>query len=558
MHRICNVLRIIRCYKLIVSLTLAIFSLHSYAIPINSPEWPEEIRQLVSQIDFQSLRKDDVQLNVFFSDFPKGANLHHHYSGGVFPDDMILKAINNALCINLTTYELVECSENSTSVVNATTTSGGQNDIIKAWSVINDELPLVDRISKFFGLFKQLGLLFGSIDPGFLATTKQNAARNQVSHLETMTFTADFSDLKKLIPKDQILNPDDPYSLKQFHDYVTSQTAYKTLLANTLKNIVLIVNNADNLLQCNTSTPEPACDVSLSLLAISDRLHPIDLLFVELIFSFDLAQHSMSSGDNIIRGVNLVGLESQLSSSEAYSDQMELMVYLKNHPDYPLVSPNISLHAGELSEVVGPYGLLTTGLGQTIQQVLPARIGHGVSISEQRDSSPVSHRYINIATELANIMAQHDIAVEVPLTSNRILLDIYGDRHPLPFYLRNHVPVVLATDDPGLLMTTMTKEFVIATNSFSELTLEDFIEIARNSLEFSFKEGESLWQASSSSSRYTLPVSDCWVLISSSCTAYVEKNPKAKLQQRLEISLIEFLVLYQTKNQQNLVSNGPK
>ena len=527
------------CYGLLTLLGLLLPSIHCYALPISG--WTEQIKGFASKIDFQQLRDDEINLEIFFSNFPKGANLHHHYSGGIFPEDEINKAISKALCMNMENHDLINCTENSPSVVSVTTTASGENEIIKAWSITDETQIVEDRITKFFGLFKQLGLLFGSMEPDLLAITLQDAAKNKISHLETMVFTADFADLAKLIPHDQIPDPDDSSSLKLFHDQVTSQAAYQTLLTTTLKNINTIVDSTRNQLKCNTHSPDPACDVSLSLLAISDRLHALNLLYVELIFSFDLAQHSMASGNNLITGVNLVGLESQLSSAENYEKQMKLLAYLKAHTDYPLVRDNISLHAGELCEKIGPYELLTSGLHETVEQVSPSRIGHGVSINQQRAINPLTHEYINVADQTAELMAKNNIAVEVPLTSNKMLLNIYGNKHPLMFYKNAGVPVVLATDDPGILMTTMTKEFVHAALSFPDLTLMDFIEFARNSLEFSFMAGDSLWQPSTNSSRYTHPVKACRQLMSVQCNAYTSKSPKAKLQQRLEINLLYFL-----------------
>ena len=523
---------------------LMVLALTASAAPRPIEEsWQQQIQSLAEQINFSEIKQDKAALKTFFAGFPKGANLHHHYSGSIFPDESIDEAIAKHLCLDIDGSTLVKCKEGLTSVANATKTLEGQVSLEKAWSVTDLETPLDDRKTKFFNLFKQLGLLFGFLEPGFLATTRQHAAWNQVSHLETMTFTADTNELKTLVPKGIIPDPDNVNSLKLFHDHLVSQNSYQSLLKNTLESISTVAADSEEQLKCDTNNPDPACDVSLAFIAISNRNHPLDQLFVELIFSFDLAQRSLISSNPLVTGINLVGLESQLSSVDQYNHQMQLIAYLKQHPDYPLVSKHISLHAGEFSLKDSPYSILSTGLTDTIDTVMPARIGHGVSINWQLRENNITHHMDEASYTTAQKMAAAPVAVEIPLTSNEVLLDIDPAQHPLMFYKNANVPVTLATDDPGILRTTMSEEFYKAAVGFPDLTLLDFIEFARNSLEYSFKAGNSLWTATSSYPRFIQLVSECTTLTSQECLNYLEKNPKARLQQQLELNLQAFLQL---------------
>ena len=89
-------------------------------------------------------------------------------------------------------------------------------------------------------------------------------------------------------------------------------------------------------------------------------------------------------------------------------------------------------------------------------------------------------------------MAKNHIVVETNLTSNAELLNISGDDHPLPFYLQHHVPVVLSTDDEGILRIDLTHEYQSAVERYA-LSYQTLKMLNRNSLTYSFLPGESLW-----------------------------------------------------------------
>jgi adenosine deaminase len=157
------------------------------------------------------------------------------------------------------------------------------------------------------------------------------------------------------------------------------------------------------------------------------------------------------------------------------------------------------------------------------------RIGHGVDIT-----------YETGATDLMKTMAARGVAVEICLTSNDVILGIQGKQHPLNVYLANGVPVALATDDPGVSRDDMTNQYMRAVED-QGLRYAQLKRIARNSLEYAFVEGESLWIKR----RYhqmnpacaTKPKSD-------RCAAFLEKNTRARLQWRLEERLRDFEARY--------------
>jgi hypothetical protein len=71
---------------------------------------------------------------------------------------------------------------------------------------------------------------------------------------------------------------------------------------------------------------------------------------------------------------------------------------------------------------------------------------------------------------------------------------VSGNDHPFPVYRKFGVPVALSTDDEGIERIDLTHEYVRAVESY-DLSYDDLKQLARNSLEFSFLPGASLWAA---------------------------------------------------------------
>lgn len=154
------------------------------------------------------------------------------------------------------------------------------------------------------------------------------------------------------------------------------------------------------------------------------------------------------------------------------------------------------------------------------------RIGHGVDLAFEQD-----------AQTLLQWMARRNVAVEINLTSNDIILGVRGNRHPLGQYLRAGVPVVFSTDDPGVSRITLTHEFVkaIMEHALDYLTIKSAV---RNSLEFAFVEGASLWVSEPGQARRIAPA--CRNLASAVCVQFVQGSTRARLQRDLELAFLDF------------------
>ena len=81
---------------------------------------------------------------------------------------------------------------------------------------------------------------------------------------------------------------------------------------------------------------------------------------------------------------------------------------------------------------------------------------------------------------------------EINLTSNDVILGIKDAAHPLPTYLEYGVPVTLATDDEGVSRIDLTHEYQRAVTTY-DLNYQQLLYFARNSLQYSFLPGASLF-----------------------------------------------------------------
>jgi adenosine deaminase/adenosine deaminase CECR1 len=90
-------------------------------------------------------------------------------------------------------------------------------------------------------------------------------------------------------------------------------------------------------------------------------------------------------------------------------------------------------------------------------------------------------------------MKKRGVAAEICLTSNDVILGVKGRDHPLPDYLAAGVPVVLASDDEGVSRIDLSNEYLRAAQTYG-MSYPQLKQLSRNSLEYSFLPGASLWR----------------------------------------------------------------
>jgi len=256
------------------------------------------------------------------------------------------------------------------------------------------------------------------------------------------------------------------------------------------------------------------CDAKFNYIYQIHRTRELHNVFAQTALYFEISKQS-----DLVVGINFVGAEDNKTAMKDYDTHMAIVGFL--HEIYRDVV-DITLHAGELSLALGDITIndMKSHVGEAVYTANAQRIGHGVDIPYEIDGEwPDLYQDMNT------------IAIEVPLTSNKVILEVEGAAHPITKFVNNGIPVVLATDDPGILNTDMTNEYVFAATTY-DFSYQDFKKFNRNTLQFSFLPGTSLWIDST----YTKQLPQCSSGITHNC--WVEgKDLKATAQNVLEEKL---------------------
>jgi len=469
---------------------------------------------------FDSIRKQPSLLLAFLHDMPKGGDLHNHLDGAIYAEDLIDFAASDNFCVDRTTSRLLgppcDPCDRYTAKPSVRCAYGDHilyNQIIDAWSMRNWKPGDESGHDHFFAAFDKFGLASHDHVAEGVATVINRAAREHVQYIEFMD-TADGTAAAELGTK---LGWDDDFG--KMRDKLLAG-GLKEITAATSKTLAEDDARARTELKCGTPEAEPGCSVTVRYLYQVLRGLPPEAVFAEILLGFELA-----SSDPRFVGLNLVMPEDWYVPIHDFNEHMAMLDYL--HPRYPKV--HISLHAGELAAGLVKPEDLTFHIRASVERGHAERIGHGVSVMLEKD--PLG---------LMKEMAERNILVEINLTSNDLILEVSGDDHPLPIYMKYGVPVALSTDDEGVSRSDMTHEYLRAAADFN-LSYTELKRMTRQSLEHSFLPGKSFW--ASTRPAFT-PVKTCASdgagKPSHACAEFLSANEHAREQWKLESEFVKF------------------
>ena len=508
-------LRLGRLFKTsVATITLTIFCIVTLQAQTPSPA-------AATTRYFDSIRNSPPQLLAFLLQMPKGGDLHNHLSGAIYAESYIQWAADSGDCINTTTMyaSLPPCTTGQVPIANALGSGSLYRQIIDAWSMRNWQLSGQSGHVHFFDTFGKFGVATYNQSGKMLAEAVARAARGGVLYVELM-LTPDGTSTG-------VLSSD--IGAKTGWDGNPQSTLAK-LKSNgidaavplSIKNITEGEAEKDRILKCGTPQADPGCAVVIRYIAQVARASALGPVFAQMVTGFALANDPNSK----VVGLNLVQAEDGLSSMQNFSVEMQMLQFLR--PMYP--QAHLSLHAGELAPGIVPPDGLSFHIRDSVMVAQANRIGHGVDVMHESD-----------ADGLMKEMVRRKVMVEICLTSNDVILGISGPQHPLATYLTYGVPVALATDDEGVSRSEISREYLRAVQDqgVGYLQLKMF---ARNSLEYSFISGASLW----SDTKKSLPVAQCgsdvagMKLTSAGCRQLVNGSEKARLQWKLEEQFRDF------------------
>ncbi|MBU4435533.1 MAG: adenosine deaminase [Alphaproteobacteria bacterium] len=458
---------------------------------------------------FDAVVHDRAQLRLFLKAMPKGGDLHNHLWGVPYAEDFLAWAGEAGQCVTAAQKPAIvggPCD----GVGKVAAKDLGSRDLalynraIDALSVRNyatgAEGAAASGHDQFFATFGRFAAsAVGNMGP-MIAVTREYAAGDHVSYVESSS---------------------NPNAMRAFavagqgvwdgefeHSLARLTPGLPAMVVDTRREMDAALAEADRRQGCEPGAAAKAgpCQVVLGFQSFVERAQPPGFVFAQMLAAFALVE-----GDPRFVGVNIVNPEDDPTSLADYSLHMRMFQFLAAR--YPKVK--LALHAGELTLGLTSPRDLTFHIREAVEVAGAKRIGHGVDIAYE-DNAPA----------LLARMARDHVAVEINLTSNDVILGVKGADHPLTLYRKAGVPVVLSTDDEGVSRIDMTQEYLRAATEHG-LRYADLKAAARDSLEYAFLPGDSLWASKGA------PTPAC-AKAGPACEAFLAQSPKAALQWRLE------------------------
>lgn len=413
------------------------------------------------------------ELTLFFTQMPKGGDLHHHYSGAIYAEQYLEWVDKMGFCVNKQTYRietdkavvesqraLKPADKACVSAQEMLRDDGAYAEMLQRWSGKDfynhgADQPPPDR--RFFDTFGYFGPVSNANFNEGLQTLKRRAVEENVAYIETMFKMAppNADDAKwdaavESAASDQALHA-------QFDSMLAAldaDAAFKGRMAdfvNTVKAASAGIDDDKFTMRYQTYVL---------------RLFPPSMVFSSMVGAFQSAMQS----NGLIVGVNIVGQESNVVSMRDYTLHMKMFQYL--HARYPQVK--LALHAGELTLGMVPPEGLKFHIQQAIDLGGARRIGHGIDLAHEAD--PVA---------IMKTMKEKGIAVEINLTSNGFINGISGENHPLTLYRKYGVPYVISTDDAGVTRHNLANEYVLFASRYKP-SYAELKQASYNSIRYAF------------------------------------------------------------------------
>jgi adenosine deaminase len=480
---------------------------------------------------YEELRTSN-SLEKFLRAFPKGGDLHYHLGGGITAEKWIEIAIKRNFCVDERLLILVQ---NLTStcpagmVPAAKLRDGGPvyNQLIEAMSMRRGpEGPSKGHDYFFQQIFQHVRIsvfrdwLFGDE----LEAVVLHAHEQNLTYLEPQFFPFGFFDESKLatsLPAEGSMS-----------EWLEALEKSPTLHA-LAQDIARMIQDGER--ELFERRPEEAAAIRRRYIMTVGRNAAPQYLFSQLAVVAEVARVEPR-----VVGVNLAGAEDGAVSLRDFRLQMRMIDFILSRKPWL----RVTLHAGELTpQILGaapgvvPEGI-TFHIADSVWNGHAERIGHGTDLRYEKDR-----------VELLRAMRERGALAEICLTSEELIQGLKSDEIPFVAYRQAGVPVSLNTDDEGVLRSDLSHEFLRAARDY-HLDYGDLKELARNSIEYSFLPGHSLFRTR----EFQAWVPTCAAAVDGEdltwpayrehlggdCRTYLDNNPKAEAAARLEHQFQQF------------------
>lgn len=440
---------------------------------------------------FESL--SHLYIQYWVNQMPKGAELHLHYDGAIRAEDLLDMAIRSDLYFNTATSLFVQNPEKK-----AETKEG--------WIDVKEDnyIPAaqVKSQSQYYIQYMQ-------------AVSMRNIEKSQEDAHDHFMYKC-FAVIDSIV--DSVKDPNETANLIAIiRAEAQRQHVRRTEVMVTLPAIQQLAEtfSEEHVKQAAEDMPQIAYIIELI------RLVDMDTFKQQVDQAIGLIQ---KYPDQIV-SFNIVGPEDDPVAIANFQAQME---YIKEATQKVGIPP--VLHAGEFTQTYAAADVIKDRL-QKVIDVGVKRIGHGVCLLDSADPD-------NVVQQLKD----RKIAVEICLTSNDKILGVKGDRHPVRVYADSGVPIVIASDDPGVNLEDLNRQFIrlVTEHNFG---LDDLVKFTRYSLEYSFLKGESIF-VDGNMNKFTPAFEgvdeEGWEP-GPEAKAIMQASPRATQQVKHEQDLVEFL-----------------
>jgi hypothetical protein len=512
------------------SLFLGVLASSSCFIASVAAQIPSNSQQTSTQSEaqaaswFDAHRDRPAALRAFVQRMPKGGDIHSHLSGAVYAEHYLEWAAADGYCVDPKAGTVVEpkaCGQDSSyfpasQLFNRTSV---YDALINRWSTRNLQFAGKSGHDQFFEAFAGFGAISDSAtrQDDMVAEVANRAASQHINYLELM-LTVQGGAVRQL-GREVGWNGDFAQMQRQLLD-----RGLMDLVAKGSQQFAELEQQVLKTLGCGTAKAQAGCTVTVRYLQQTTRTKSPAEVFAQLAYAF-----ALTKADSRVVGINLVAPEDNPVALRDYSLQMQMLQFLKRQ--YPDVK--VALHAGELTLGLVPPDDLRFHIRQAVEVAQADRIGHGVDVL-----------FEDRPFELMAQMRRRGVMVEICLTSNEVILNVHSEKHPFREYWQAGVPMTLASDDEGISRIDLSHEYLLAATRYG-LGYKDLKRLARNSLEYSFLEGSSLWQSPEFKAIAPACANDTpgSVSLSPGCSAFLQKSDRSRNQWQLESEFTRFETL---------------
>lgn len=466
----------------------------------------------ISEIEkkFDIIKQSKAALFSFFSMMPKGGNLHQHFASTVYVEHYVDYLLKQPYFINVKNLVILATLDNVTEGVEDFIPLKDMPEsvrieyklkLMKEWNV-KDYYTLVSTDLHYFAVFGYFDLGANNFNYRESLLDLKNRALNQnVSYVESMFLYCNSQSVKSahaevlakgntaLMAFNKTLNKM-PNPLSQ-ENYLAFKAIVDNIFAECKDSIIAAAQTHNNI-------------VETALVGINDENFAIQFqnfvfrneMPMDVFIAMATAFQSASTSKNI-SGVNIVSAEHGAMALDCYN--LHMLFYQYFEALYP--KEKYTIQAGEFASNTVKSDHLGIHVRKALNLKNLRRIAHGLDIiydnhfidtiqqiqARNEVAQALKGNYeLNFDIEFLEQSYVEDknyLAFECNFSINKHLLQIEEDIHPATIYLKHNIPMVVCTDDAGVLSTNMTEQFVTLVTKFG-FTYKDIKKMCFDSIRY--------------------------------------------------------------------------